>query len=134
MLASLARIGILIGISAAAWIFYPKIKPILQPLLANPQVLGTQAIEPVINKVNDLLPDNIQIPTTKPTTTISNGSNQTTTGTPSPTSSILKNVVDEVKQKAADAAQTQIDNVKKETGNAFCAALIETIKKQCGVQ
>lgn len=130
MFTAIIRIALLTGLVFGGYKLYPRFKPALQPILSNPAILGAEALQPVINKINDVLPDKIQIPTGGDQSTNNNGqiSGATTTN------DIVNNVVNEVKQKASEAAQEQIDTVKKETGNAFCAALIETIKKQCGVQ
>jgi len=144
MLASLFRIAVLAGLIATVWITYPKIKPVIQPALANPQILGAKVATPVIDTVNKVLPNNLRIPTLSPQKNTPTNSNQGATNTnnqstnnsnssSNPTIPPLNNLINDVKQKAGEAAQNQIDAVKKETSNAFCAALIETIKKQCGL-
>ncbi len=137
MIASIIRIVLFVSLAFGGYKLYPRFKPALQPILANPAILGAETIVPVINKVNDLLPDKIQIPLPADTATTAGGdqsaNNNGQISGVTTTNTIVNNVVNEVKQKAAEAAEEQIDQVKKETGNAFCAALIETIKKQCGV-
>src|SRR3989344_8147803 len=131
MFPSFIRIALLAGLVFGGYKLYPRVKPALAPILSNPIILGAETLEPAINKVNDLLPNNIQIPTPKQN---SSTPSEESTQNPAPSSTVIKDIVDEVKQKAGEAAQDQIDVVKKETGNAFCAALVETIKKQCGIQ
>lgn len=122
MFASIIRIVLLAGLVFGGYKLYPHIKPTLQPLLTNPTVLGT---------ANNLLPENLKIPTNKP------ASDDPNSAQAKPDLASLDNltntVIDQVKQKASEAAQTQIDAVKKETSNAFCVALVETIRKQCGL-
>lgn len=123
MLASLARIALLIGLAFGGYKLYPRLKPVIQPILTNPKVLGAEIATPVIDTVNKILPDNFQVPT-------SSRPNETN---PTDLSNLTNTVIDSVKQKATEAAGDQIDAAKKEAGNAFCAALIETVKKQCGI-
>ena len=140
MFASIIRIALLAGLVFGGYKLYPHIKPSLQPYLSNPAVLGTQALDPVIKTVNGLLPENLRIPTNKPASDTPN-STQAKPDLASPDnqsnstnlSNLTNTVIDEIKQKAGQAAQNQIDTVKKETSNAFCVALVETIKKQCGL-
>lgn len=138
MFASIIRIALLAGLVFGGYKLYPRLKPAIQPLLTNPSVLGT---------ANNLLPENLKIPTNKPTSDNPNSSQaksrEAGSGSAGPDlaspensanwSNLTNSVIDEVKQKAGQAAQDQIDAVKKETGAAFCAALVETIKKQCGL-
>ncbi len=144
---SFLRITLLIALVFVAYKLYPRFKPVIQPALANPQILGAQVATPVIDTVNKILPNNLRIPTLSPQKDTPTGSNQSSSNTNStnnqstnsssnntPTIPPLNNIINDVKQKAGEAAQNQIDTVKKETSNAFCTALIETIKKQCGVQ
>lgn len=143
MFASIIRIALLAGLIFGGYKLYPHIKPSLQPLLSNSAVLGAEALDPIIKIANNLLPENLKIPTNqakpdlapldKPASDTTNSSNQSNETNSSNLSNLTNSVIDEVKQKAGEAAQTQIDAVKKETSNAFCAALVETIKKQCGL-
>ncbi len=135
MFASIIRIALLAGLVFGGYKLYPHIKPSLQPFLSNPAVLGTQALDPVIKTANNLLPENLKIPTNKPASDAApaNSSSETNQSNSTNLSNLTNSVIDEVKQKAGQAAQTQIDAVKKETSNAFCTTLVETIKKQCGL-
>lgn len=136
MFASIIRITLLAGLVFGGYKLYPRLKPAIQPLLSNPSVLGM---------ANNLLPENLKIPTNqakpdlapldKPSsdTTPPNSSSETNQTNSANWSNLTNSVINEVKQKAGQAAQDQIDAVKKETSNAFCTALVETIKKQCGL-
>lgn len=136
MFASIIRIALLAGLVFGGYKLYPRLKPAIQPLLTNPSVLGT---------ANNLLPENLKIPTNqakpdlapldKPSsdTTPPNSSSEDNQANSANLFNLTNSIIDEVKQKAGQAAQNQIDTVKKETSNAFCTALVETIKKQCGL-
>jgi len=139
MFASIIRIALLAGLVFGGYKLYPRLKPALQPFLSNPAVLGTQALDPVIKTVNNVLPENLKIPTNQAKPDLAspdnpaNSSSETNQSISTNLSNLTNSVIDEVKQKASEAAQNQIDAVKKETSNAFCTALVETIKKQCGL-
>lgn len=145
MFASIIRIALLAGLVFGGYKLYPHLKPALQPLLSNSAVLGAEALDPVIKIANNLLPENLKIPTNqakpdlapldKPSsdTTPPNSSSEDNQTNSANLSNLTNSIIDEVKQKAGQAAQTQIDAVKKETSNAFCTALVETIKKRCGL-
>jgi hypothetical protein len=135
MLASIVRIALLAGLVFGGYKLYPHLKPSLAPLLSNSAVLGAQALDPVIKTANNLLPENLRIPTNKPASDAApaNSSSETNQTNSTNLSNLTNTVIDEVKQKAGQAAQTQIDAVKKETSSAFCVALVENIKKQCGL-
>ncbi len=130
MFASLARIAVLIGLGISAWVFYPKYKPVIEPIIGKPEVLGAQILHPAIKTINDILPDNLQIPTPKPageTTGDVAGANTSETS-----NNAVSQIVDEVKQKASEIAKDQIDTAKDEAAKAFCQVLIEKIKTECG--
>lgn len=139
MLATLARLALIAAFAFGIWKFYPRLAPAIQPILANPKVFGAEIIGPVIRTINEILPDNLQIPS--PRQSDSEGgptSNSQVSGasTSSPNSSDnpnLTNIVDQVKQKAGEIAQDQIEAAKKEAGKAFCQVLIEKVKTECNL-
>ncbi len=135
MFASLARIAILAILAVGGYKLYPRLAPTLGPALKNPQVLGARAAIPIIRTINQILPDNIQLPTPKPAQSApdqTQSSNPSSTNPSTATNAIVNQVIEEVKQKAGEMAQDQIDAAKKEAGKAFCAALLEKIKTECG--
>lgn len=116
MLASLVRIALLVGLVFGGYKIYPRFRPAIEPIL-KPEVLGKQVVRPVVGNLNSLLPDRFQIPTTNTTT------NDTT---------VTSKIMSEVKQKASEIADDQIEVIKKEAGKAFCQVLLEKIKSECG--
>ena len=136
MFASIIRIALLAGLLFGGYKLYPRVKPALEPIIDNPQVLGRQLAAPLINTINDILPDNLQIPvpkqTDQPSKTADASGVVKGTNVSNPVSNIANTVVEEVKKKAGELAQEQIDAAKKEAGKAFCQVLIERVKSECG--
>jgi|CXWL01.1.fsa_nt_gi hypothetical protein len=135
MLASIIRIALFAGLLFGGYKLYPKIKPSLEPIIGNPQVLGVELATPIINTINQALPDNLQLPVPKQTnqpseTTDANGKVKGT-NVSNPVSNIANTVIEQVKVKAGELAQEQIDSAKKEAGKAFCQVLIEKVKSEC---
>ncbi len=128
-MSSLIRILLLAAAVFGAYKIYPHIKPQIAQTIGDPKVLGESVYTPVAYTINQILPDNIKLPTIKP----SSGTSSPTVASPADnSSSIINNIVDTVKQKAGDAANQQIDNLKQEAGKAFCQVLLEKIKTDCG--
>lgn len=137
MFASIARLALLAIIALGAWKFYPRLKPAIQPILANPKTLGAEIIDPAIRTINKILPDKIQIPvptnSDRPPEAKDGAVDGASTSSPNSSNNPnLTNIVDQVKQKAGEIAQDQIDAAKKEAGKAFCQVLIEKVKTECG--
>lgn len=127
MLASLLRIAFFAALGFGAYKLYPQYQPMVQKQLENPAILGAN-VAPVIDKINDLLPENLQIPTPTPSGTSGDVKGEATTITPPP---IIQKVIEEVKIKTNEIAQEQLDQIKKEAGQQFCRVLIEKIETEC---
>ncbi len=137
MLASIIRIALLAGLVFGGYKAYPRIKPTLEPIIGNPKVLGLEIAAPIIDTINQALPDNIQIPVPgkpdgSPEAATDTGQISGATTSVNPVSNIANTVMDEVEKKAGELAQEQIDAAKKEAGKAFCQVLIERVKNECG--
>lgn len=134
MFASIIRIAILAGLLFGGYKLYPKVKPTLEPIISNSQVLGAELATPIINTINQALPDNLQLPVPKKSDRPSEAPKEGQvkgTNVSNPVSNIVNTVMEDVKKKAGELAQEQIDAVKAEAGKAFCQVLIERVKSEC---
>lgn len=137
MLASVIRIAILIAAVFGSYKLYPRFKPVLAPII-KPEVLGAQILHPAIKTINEFLPDNIQIPIPKETDVadenqdVNNGQVSGATTSNNPVSNVVTTIIEDVKKKAGEVANEQIDAAKTEAGKAFCQVLIERVKTECG--
>lgn len=123
MVAIILRILVVAGLGFGAYKAYPYYQPLIQKQLESPAVLGLTTI-PVIEKVNEVLPENIQIPTPK--------SNPKENNSDSNTPEAIQKVVEEVKIKTTEITQQQLDVIKQEASKQFCSILLEKIKNECG--
>lgn len=111
---------------------YPRFKPVLEPII-KPEVLGAEIIHPAIKTLNEFLPDNFQIPLPSDTAANPDGGQVSGAETTTAVSNVVNTVIEDVKKKAGDIAQEQIDAAKQEAGKAFCQVLIEKVKTECGL-
>lgn len=126
MLATFARIAIVIAIGIGIYKFYPRLSPQVKQTLSQPKVLGESIVNPVVNSLNKVLPDQINLPTIKASPNSSSISS-------SSSNTALNSVLNDVKSKAGDIAQEQFDNLKKEAGKTFCQVIIKKIEQECGL-
>jgi len=132
MFATIARLAVVAAAVFGVYKLYPHFKPALEPII-KPEVLGAEIIHPAIKTINEYLPDNIQIPLPQPKDNGNNSTGQVSGATnSSPAANIVNTVIEDVKKKAGNVAQEQIDAAKAEAGKAFCQVLIERVKTECG--
>lgn len=131
MLASLARILILITLGFGAYKLYPHYQPLVQKQLDSPNVLGA-TVDPWINSLNQVLPESIQIP--RSSAELNPAESQTSFGdtqSGQKTPEAIQKIFDEVKVKTGEVAQEQLEVIKKEASKQFCSVLLEKIKNEC---
>ena len=102
---------------------FPQISKPVDYYLKNPSFQKSVVI-PAITTANNILPDKIKIPTPQ----VMGTSTEYTDSSP------LKQITDEIGQKAAGLANEQINQIKKAAADQFCSILIEKIKADCGVK
>ncbi len=124
MFAPIARIALLLAAVFGVYKLYPRLKPVLEPII-KPEVLGAEIIHPAIKTINDFLPDKFQIPLP--------GGEVSGAATSNAVSNVVNTVIEDVKKKAGEIAEDQIDAAKAEAGKAFCQVLIEKVKTECAV-
>lgn len=130
MFASIARLALVVAAVFGLYKLYPRFKPILEPII-KPEVLGAEIIHPAIKTINNFLPDNFQIPIPSDTAANPDGGQVSGAETTTAVSNIVNTAIEDVKKKAGDIAQEQIDAAKQEAGKAFCQVLIEKVKTEC---
>ncbi len=116
----------LILIAFAAFGLYKMFPQISQPVdyyIKNPNFQNS-VVSPAVKTINNVLPSKIQLPTPQVMGTYTEYSED----------SPLKQISDEVTQKAASLANDQINQIKKTASDQFCAILIEKIKTDCGIE
>ncbi|MEK7525060.1 MAG: hypothetical protein AAB548_01670 [Patescibacteria group bacterium] len=130
MFASIARLALVVAAVFGVYKLYPRLQPTLEPII-KPEVLGAKIIHPAIKTINDFLPDKFQIPS--PRQSDSEGGQVDGAATSNnAVSNVVNTVIEDVKKKAGEIAEEQIDAAKKEAGKAFCQVLIEKVKTECG--
>ena len=127
MFASIIRIALLAGLVFGGYKLYPRFKPVLESII-KPEALGAQIIHPAIKTINDFLPDNFQIPLP----TADSDGQISGAATNNAVSNVVNTVIEDVKKKAGEIAEDQIDAAKREAGKAFCQVLTEKVKTECG--
>lgn len=127
MFASIVRIALLLAAVFGIYKLYPRFQPVLEPII-KPEVLGAKIIHPAIKTINGFLPDNFQIPSSRQ----SDSEGGQVDGAATTANTIVNTIIEDVKKKAGDIAQEQIDAAKQEAGKAFCQVLIEKVRTECG--
>ncbi len=102
---------------------FPQISKPVDYYIKNPS-FQTSVVIPAVETANKILPSKIQVPTPQVMGTYTDYSKD----------SPLKQITDDVTQKAADLANEQIIQIKKAASDQFCSILLEKIKTDCGVQ
>lgn len=102
---------------------FPQISKPIDYYVKNPNFQNTVVI-PAVKVANGILPSKIQIPTPQIMGTYTEANIE----------SPLKQIQDEVSQKAVNLANDQINQIKKTASDQFCSILIEKIKSDCGIQ
>lgn len=102
---------------------FPQISKPIDYYVKNPSFQNSVVL-PAVKMANGILPSKIQIPTPQVMGTYTEATSE----------SPLKQIQDEVTQKAVNLANEQINQIKKTASDQFCTILIEKIKSDCGIQ
>ena len=117
------RIVLITLASVGVYKTFPQISKPVDYYLKNPKFISN-IVHPAVNTANKVLPEKLQIPTPPAIMGVT---------TDSSTSSPIKELTDEITRQAASVAGEQIEQLKKSASDAFCSALVEKIKTECGL-
>lgn len=102
---------------------FPQVSKPVDYYVKNPS-FQEKVVIPAVQTANNILPDKIKIPTPQVMGTYTDYQGD----------SPLKQISDEVSQKAADLANDQINQIRKTASDQFCSILLEKIKTDCGIE
>ncbi len=115
-MATLVRLIVLLVLSFGLYHYWPMYSPYLKAMASQPK----DFLNPFVENINNVLPDKFQLPVAKEF--IEKKYQE---------SPELQKIKEDIQKAATEAAQTEINKLKKTATDQFCDVLIEKIKTEC---